>query len=360
MNKRLLLRIATCFCFMVSLMFLGQATTFAEEIQYTDNVIPAMTSNTSPSGEASASTVYQDTKYPAYLAFDHISNSISSAWVCAYGSSTGWLAYEFENKKCITKYTLVSRNPVTEITEMPKTWTFEAYNEETDRWIILDKQTNITMWTIGVKKEFVFSNTSNFKKYRINVSANCDSSHSLVIGELEMMETVSPINLVATTRDEQVFLSWDAVTKAESYNVKRSTTAGGPYLIIATNITGTKYTDTNVMSGTTYYYIVTANVNGSEGQSSNEASVTPQATTVPNQPIENKVLLVITMVTGERKEYELSADKINEFITWFNSKAASSPMYVIEKDYNKASFISRKDYIAYKQISNFEVNEYSD
>lgn len=65
------------------------------------------------------------------------------------------------------------------------------------------------------------------------------------------------------------------------------------------------------------------------------------------------------MVTGERKEYEMTADKINDFVSWYNSKAASSPTYVIEKEYNKASFTARKDYIAYDQISNFEVNEYN-
>jgi hypothetical protein len=45
-----------------------------------------------------------------------------------------------------------------------------------------------------------------------------------------------PINLVAAAGDSQVTLSWDAVTGATGYNVKRSTTAGGPYSTIASNI----------------------------------------------------------------------------------------------------------------------------
>ena len=163
--------------------------------------------------------------------------------------------------------------------------------------------------------------------------------------------------LSATGGNSKVNLVWDAITDATSYTVKRSTTAGGPYTTIATDITETSYTDTNVTNGTTYYYVVTAIVNGSESWSSNEASATPQAST--DQPTGNKALLVITMVTGERKEYEMTTDKINDFIAWYNSKAASSPTYVIEKDYNKASFTARKDYIAYDQISNFEVNEYN-
>lgn len=166
-------------------------------------------------------------------------------------------------------------------------------------------------------------------------------------------------NLKAVGGDTKIDLSWNPVTDATSYIVKRSMTAGGPYTSIATGITGTTYTDTDVTNGTTYYYVVTAIVNGSESWSSNEALATPQASTDPNQPTGNKALLVITMVTGERKEYEMITDKINNFIAWYNSKAASSPTYVIEKDYNKASFTARKDYITYDQISNFEVNEYN-
>ncbi|WP_077612120.1 LamG-like jellyroll fold domain-containing protein [Clostridium sp. Marseille-P2415] len=167
-------------------------------------------------------------------------------------------------------------------------------------------------------------------------------------------------NLKAVGGDSKVDLTWNAVTDATSYTIKRSTIAGGPYTTIATGVTGTSYTDTDVTNGTTYYYVVTAIINGSEGWSSNEASATPTASVDPSQPTGNKALLVITMVTGERKEYEMAMDKINDFISWYNSKAASSPTYVIEKDYNKASFTSRKDYIAYDQISNFEVNEYNE
>ena len=166
--------------------------------------------------------------------------------------------------------------------------------------------------------------------------------------------------LSASALDRQVRLSWTSVKDAVSYNVYRSTTAGGAYVEIASGIMDTTYTDTDVTNGTTYYYVVTAvDSFNTESDYSNEASATPQATSNPNQPTGNKALLVITMVTGERKEYEMTTDKINDFITWYNSKAASSPTYAIEKDYNKASFTARKDYIVYEQISNFEVNEYN-
>jgi|GEM_PF-1504607 len=176
--------------------------------------------------------------------------------------------------------------------------------------------------------------------------------------EVYSVTASSEKHLKATAGNSKVDLSWNAVKGATSYTVKRSITAGGPYTTIATGVTGTTYTDTGVTNGTTYYYVVTEVVNGKENKNSNEASATPQDNIDPNQPAGNKALLVVMMVTGEKREYVMTADKIKDFIAWYNSKAASSPTYMIEKDYNKASFTARKDYITYEQISNFEVNEY--
>ena len=46
-------------------------------------------------------------------------------------------------------------------------------------------------------------------------------------------------------------LSWSASSGATSYNVKRSTTSGGPYTTLASPST-TSYTDTGVTNGTTF------------------------------------------------------------------------------------------------------------
>ena len=77
-----------------------------------------------------------------------------------------------------------------------------------------------------------------------------------------------------TTNYGQVTLSWSASATATNYYVKRSPSSGGPYTIIA-SLTGTSYTDTNVVNGTTYYYVVSAVNTGGEGPNSAEVSAKP-------------------------------------------------------------------------------------
>lgn len=84
----------------------------------------------------------------------------------------------------------------------------------------------------------------------------------------------APTGLNATAGNAQVALNWTASSGATSYNVKRSTTSGGPYTTI-TNVTTTSYTDTGLVNGTTYYYVVSALNAGGESANSTQASATP-------------------------------------------------------------------------------------
>jgi cellulose 1,4-beta-cellobiosidase len=96
-----------------------------------------------------------------------------------------------------------------------------------------------------------------------------------------------PSNAVAIAADKQVSLSWGASVEASSYHVKRATVSGGPYETVAClAATARNYTDTGLVDGTTYYYVVSAayagNPNsGGESVNSGEVSATPPATQSP-------------------------------------------------------------------------------
>lgn len=152
------------------------------------NIIPTMTSNTSPSGVASASSEVSTKE--AFKAFDK-SVVASNSW-STYITPTGWLAYEFSTPKTVKKYTVQVENTATYLGRGPKDWTFEGWNGS--EWIILDQQMNITTWSVANKKSFLFANKTAYIKYRINITANNgDTSNYLAIQELEMYDTVGTI-----------------------------------------------------------------------------------------------------------------------------------------------------------------------
>jgi autotransporter-associated beta strand protein len=84
----------------------------------------------------------------------------------------------------------------------------------------------------------------------------------------------APSGLEATTNGSQVVLDWNDALNATSYSVYRSTTSGGPYgTAIATSLTTSTFTDNTVLTGSTYYYVVTASDASSESATSNEKSI---------------------------------------------------------------------------------------
>ncbi|MGX4584649.1 fibronectin type III domain-containing protein [Paenibacillus chitinolyticus] len=186
-----------------------------------------------------------------------------------------------------------------------------------------------------------------------------------VFGKAVEPPVAAPLNLTATGGDKKVTLAWNSVNNATSYNVKRSTTAGGPYVTVG-SVTGATYTytDTNVVNGTTYYYVVTAVAPAGESAPSNEASATPKAGDVvipPEEESGDSAILVITLNNGTEKEYDLSMNEVNAFIAWYEGRAAGKGpvMFAIDKhENNKGPFKNRKDYILYDKIITFEVNAY--
>jgi thermitase len=115
----------------------------------------------------------------------------------------------------------------------------------------------------------------------------------------------APGSLAATAGAGQVTLSWTSAANALSYNVKRSTTAGGPYTVIASGGVSLSYTDKAVVGGTTYYYVASATNAAGEGANSNEAGAKPTAV-LPVAPTAVKA----------------SAGKVSVSLTWTQSTTA--------------------------------------
>lgn len=118
----------------------------------------------------------------------------------------------------------------------------------------------------------VFMNITN-----VNNPALTETKRRVVIAVQQLYAPV-PTALTATLDSSlRINLSWIGSYGATGYNVKRSTTLGGPYTTLTT-VTGTSYTDGGLTDGVTYYYVITA-VNGN-GESVNSTQASALALSV--------------------------------------------------------------------------------
>jgi fibronectin type 3 domain-containing protein len=145
---------------------------------------------------------------------------------------------------------------------------------------------------IGTSPTNSFNDTglTNGTAYYYVVSAANSSGQSANSNQASAIPTASaappptPSNLQATAGNAQVALAWTLSSGATSYNVKRSTTSGGPYATISSPSTN-DYTDIGLTNGTTYYYVVSAVNSSGQSTNSTQVSATPEAAVTPNVTI---------------------------------------------------------------------------
>ncbi|MGY5342922.1 discoidin domain-containing protein [Paenibacillus glucanolyticus] len=145
------------------------------------NLIPAMTSDTTPQGVASTSSVMGSNV--AYKAFDNLFTG--NGWIADSGNLTDqWLAYQFVKPTILNKYTITVTY---EKSTAPKDWFLQGSNDGLN-WDVLDTRTGQIDWIISTKREYGFPNNQPYRIYRIFVTSNNGSLYYVHIGEMEMME----------------------------------------------------------------------------------------------------------------------------------------------------------------------------
>ena len=94
-----------------------------------------------------------------------------------------------------------------------------------------------------------------------SVAGNIESAATATASIL--LAPATPASVTAGGWNGRVDLAWAAALGAATYDVKRSTSATGPFATIA-SVTNTSYSDTAVASGTAYFYSIAA-VNATGG-----------------------------------------------------------------------------------------------
>jgi hypothetical protein len=109
----------------------------------------------------------------------------------------GWIQYEFPGgaANAINKYTVASANDVP--ARDPKNWTFLGSNDGSN-WTTLNTQSNISFTSRFQTLTFTITNSTTYKMYRLNVTAN-NGDANLQFSEIGLYEGI--ISRVDTVKD---------------------------------------------------------------------------------------------------------------------------------------------------------------
>ena len=140
------------------------------------NQVPTMTSNTTPSGVAYASSNYGSC--PPWQAFVQPVGTYSG-WITS-GTSTGYIGYQFPSPTTIISYSIVPWSSDTFPSRSFKTWTLQGSNDSGSTYTTLDSRdySNYAnggyFWIQWRPYRFCvpLQNIGSYSWYRINVTAN--------------------------------------------------------------------------------------------------------------------------------------------------------------------------------------------
>lgn len=167
----------------------------------------------------------------------------------------------------------------------------------------------------------------------------------------------APTGLTVTSTTP-ISLSWNSVSDAVSYNIYRGTASGGltAKTLLSSGDTGTTYTDTAAMAGTTYYYQVTAvNKSGTESGASNEVNAVSQSQTGGSFVLSGtkgaaQITLTWSSATGA-VSYNVYRSTISEVIT---GKAKLATGFLTTTTYGDSGVTAGTTY--YYQVTAVDVN----
>jgi fibronectin type 3 domain-containing protein len=242
----------------------------------------------------SPTTTYSDTTVSNGSAYDYVVTFNNGTCTSAYSNLAT------VTPACVMDKPVLTTTPGNNKVDL--SWTapangslsgFKVYRKDTGSYAVLTTLTGASNTTYS---DTTAANGTTYTYY-VTAVGNCNADSDPKTAAPVCTPLAAPVNLKATAGDTQATLSWTAVQGADHYTVKRGSVTGGPYtpLTPASPITTNSYTDTGLLDGTPYYYVVTASNGTCDSANSVEATVTPQ--TCPSQGPPGTPTLAITSST---------------------------------------------------------------
>ncbi|WFR60930.1 pectinesterase family protein [Paenibacillus amylolyticus] len=128
---------------------------------------------------------------------------------------------------------------------------------------------------------YVDTGLLNGKPYYYKVTALAQGTRSLDSSAVGTRPAVddgrpqAPSEIRAEPGESTITLTWQEAEEAEEYAVKRSESPEGPFVTVASNVNDTSFSDTQLINGTAYYYVITGLNEFGESMSSAPISEIP-------------------------------------------------------------------------------------
>ncbi|XXF78815.1 SBBP repeat-containing protein [Myxococcaceae bacterium GXIMD 01537] len=158
----------------------------AQELGCYMNLVPAMTSATTPGGVVDSSGAYSS-DYEAWKAFD---GSPTSMWISPSGQTPAVLSYRLpEGARRVTKYALrYSNGSIT--TRAPKSWELWAWNDTSTTPVLIDSRTNETGWAGHERREYTLATPGSYRNFSLTFTDDNDPASGIVAISLGNVEII--------------------------------------------------------------------------------------------------------------------------------------------------------------------------
>ena len=225
---------------------------------------------------AQGKTVTYSSQQTSNEAVKAVDGSTTTRWAASSGTMPQWFEVDLGALQMTTEFDIV--------------FELQGTTGDCNKFKIETSPDNAT-WTMQVDgtNNTNTAQTQFYSAYctaryaRITIS-HAPASHYASMYEFRAIGPSAPVAPVwvssASALDNQLALKWQPAAGASWYDLKRSTVSGGPYVTVASGITGTTDTTINLIPGATYYFVLSA-VN-SAGHSFNSSEIV--ATSIATLP----------------------------------------------------------------------------
>lgn len=148
------------------------------------SVVPAMTSNTTPTPYTVAVSSSYDSSVPAYKLFD---GDVGTTWISLNQPSSGapqWVRATLPKKTRVSRYQIVNRSNASFINS-PTIWTLYGSNDGGATLTVLDTRTSNNN-TAGAVRTFDIATPGEYTTYQLNVTG-CAIQGALTIAEFKLL-----------------------------------------------------------------------------------------------------------------------------------------------------------------------------